>query len=60
MRLGKATDKPLISVGGILSSENALERLSAGADLIQIYTGWIYQGPFFACELDRAIRKPFV
>jgi dihydroorotate dehydrogenase len=36
---------PLIGVGGIDSAESAWERISAGASLIQIYTGWIYEGP---------------
>jgi dihydroorotate dehydrogenase len=36
---------PLIGVGGIDSPETAWERISAGASLIQLYTGWIYEGP---------------
>lgn len=36
---------PIIGVGGILSAEDALEKFSAGASLIQVYTGLIYQGP---------------
>jgi dihydroorotate dehydrogenase len=36
---------PIISVGGIMSAEHAEQRLSAGADLLQIYTGFIYNGP---------------
>jgi dihydroorotate dehydrogenase len=36
---------PLIGVGGIDSPQAAWERISAGASLIQLYTGWIYQGP---------------
>ncbi|MCX5950462.1 MAG: quinone-dependent dihydroorotate dehydrogenase [Cyanobacteria bacterium] len=36
---------PLIGVGGIDSPESAWERISAGASLVQIYTGWIYEGP---------------
>ena len=36
---------PLIGVGGIDSPEAAWERISAGASLIQLYTGWIYEGP---------------
>jgi dihydroorotate dehydrogenase len=36
---------PLIGVGGIDSAEAAWERISAGASLVQIYTGWIYEGP---------------
>ena len=36
---------PLIGVGGIDSPESAWERISAGASLVQLYTGWIYEGP---------------
>ena len=36
---------PLIGVGGIDSAESAWERISAGAFLVQVYTGWIYEGP---------------
>ncbi|HCW06735.1 MAG TPA: dihydroorotate dehydrogenase (quinone) [Cytophagales bacterium] len=38
---------PIIGVGGIMSPEDAVEKLKAGADLIQIYTGFIYEGPGF-------------
>ncbi|GIX43267.1 MAG: dihydroorotate dehydrogenase (quinone) [Leptospiraceae bacterium] len=37
---------PIIGVGGIFSGEDALEKIMAGASLIQIYTGYIYEGPF--------------
>jgi len=36
---------PIIGVGGIDSAESAKEKFSAGADLVQVYTGFIYQGP---------------
>jgi dihydroorotate dehydrogenase len=49
------TSLPVISVGGIMSAEDAVERLKAGADRIQIYTGWIYVGPFFARKISRLI-----
>jgi len=46
-RLRKITnnDLPLIGVGGICSARSAWERIAAGASLIQIYTGWIFEGP---------------
>jgi dihydroorotate dehydrogenase len=53
----QVTQKPVISVGGILSCEEAQLRLSMGADGIQIYTGWIYGGPFFPRALTRALRR---
>lgn len=37
----------LIGVGGIMSGEDARSRLAAGADLVQVYTGWVYGGPTF-------------
>ena len=45
--LAKALDNklPIIGVGGIASSEDANEKLVAGASLVQVYTGFIYQGP---------------
>ncbi|MEI1372909.1 quinone-dependent dihydroorotate dehydrogenase [Nostoc sp. UHCC 0926] len=36
---------PIIGVGGIFSGEDAWEKITAGASLIQVYTGWIYEGP---------------
>jgi dihydroorotate dehydrogenase len=37
---------PIIGVGGIFSPEDAWEKITAGASLIQVYTGWVYEGPF--------------
>lgn len=36
---------PIIGVGGIFSAEDAWEKLTAGASLLQVYTGWVYEGP---------------
>jgi dihydroorotate dehydrogenase len=36
---------PIIGVGGIFTAEDAWEKIIAGASLIQVYTGWIYEGP---------------
>jgi len=44
---------PIIGVGGIHSAEDALEKLEAGASLVQLYTGFIYEGP----ELIKKINK---
>lgn len=46
---------PIIGVGGIYDSASAAEKLDAGATLVQLYTGLIYRGPFFAAELARAL-----
>jgi dihydroorotate dehydrogenase len=45
---------PIIAVGGILSGEQALAKLDAGADLVQLYTGLIYRGPALIGEAVRA------
>lgn len=48
---------PIISVGGIMTPEDALERLEAGADLIQVYTGFVYEGPGFVRRINRLIAR---
>lgn len=47
----------LIGVGGILNPEDAAAKLAAGADLIQVYTGLIYQGPGLVARLLRALTE---
>lgn len=46
---------PIIGVGGIETAEHAQEKIDAGADLVQIYTGFIYRGPAMISEIARAI-----
>lgn len=46
---------PIIGVGGIHSAKDALEKIAAGADLIQIYTGFIYEGPSLIKSINKAI-----
>ena len=46
---------PIIGVGGIHSPEDALEKLDAGADLVQLYTGFIYEGPALIKKINKAI-----
>ncbi len=48
---------PIIGVGGIHSAEDAIEKLNAGADLIQLYTGFIYEGPALIKKINKAILK---
>ena len=48
---------PIVGVGGIMSVEDALEKLNAGASLIQVYTGFIYNGPSFIYKINREIIK---
>jgi dihydroorotate dehydrogenase len=46
---------PIIGVGGIHSAEDALEKIEAGADLVQIYTGFIYEGPSLIKKINKAL-----
>ena len=46
---------PIIGVGGIHSAQDALDKLEAGASLIQLYTGFIYEGPSLVKEINKAI-----
>ena len=46
---------PIIAVGGIMDSKSASAMMNAGASLIQIYTGLIYNGPFFPSELAKSL-----
>ncbi|WP_299531323.1 quinone-dependent dihydroorotate dehydrogenase [Ulvibacterium sp.] len=48
---------PIIGVGGIHSPDDALEKLDAGADLVQLYTGFIYEGPSLVRQINKAILK---
>ena len=48
---------PIIGVGGIMSAYDALEKFEAGASLIQIYTGLIYNGPCFVKHLKKFLNK---
>ena len=48
---------PIIGVGGIFSVEDALEKLEAGAALIQLYTGFIYEGPGLVRKINEALLK---
>jgi dihydroorotate dehydrogenase len=48
---------PIIGVGGVMSPDDALEKLEAGASLIQLYTGFIYSGPGLAKSICKAIVK---
>ncbi|MBI1813883.1 MAG: quinone-dependent dihydroorotate dehydrogenase [Deltaproteobacteria bacterium] len=47
----------IIGVGGIFSAEDAYEKLRAGASLLQVYTGFIYQGPSLPIDLCRGLER---
>ncbi len=48
---------PIIGVGGIHSADDALEKLAAGASLVQLYTGFIYEGPALVKVINKAILR---
>lgn len=48
---------PIIGVGGIHSAADALEKIAAGADLVQIYTGFVYEGPSLIKKINKALLK---
>ncbi|MGL5912854.1 MAG: hypothetical protein ACRCZB_01720 [Bacteroidales bacterium] len=47
----------MIGVGGIMTEQDALNMLQAGASLVQLYTGFIYQGAGFVGRICKAIKK---
>jgi dihydroorotate dehydrogenase len=56
LRAAMGPDFPIIGVGGILSGHDAVAKIQAGADVVQIYTGLIYKGPALVKEAAQAIR----
>ena len=52
-KLGK--NFPIIGVGGIMSAEDAIEKFESGADLIQLYTGFIYEGPGLIKKINKLL-----
>jgi dihydroorotate dehydrogenase len=53
LRVALGPDYPIIGVGGVLSGEDAVAKIKAGADVVQIYTGLIYKGPGLVGEAAR-------
>ena len=51
---------PIIGVGGIHSSEDAINKLNAGASLIQLYTGFVYEGPGLIKKINKAILEQII
>jgi dihydroorotate dehydrogenase len=49
----------IIGVGGIHSAQDAIEKIEAGADLVQIYTGFIYEGPQLVKSINQAVLKEY-
>jgi len=50
---------PVIGVGGIMNKDDALAMIRAGARLLQVYTGFIYEGPFLVRDINIALREYF-
>jgi len=48
---------PIIGVGGILSADDAMEKIRAGASLVQVYTGCIYEGPGLVKKINKALLR---
>jgi dihydroorotate dehydrogenase len=55
LRAALGTAFPIIGVGGVMSAADALAKRAAGADLVQIYTGFIYKGPDLVSQAARAL-----
>jgi dihydroorotate dehydrogenase len=47
---------PIIAVGGIMTADDAIEKLNAGASLVQLYTGFIYEGPDLIKEINKRLE----
>ena len=48
---------PIIGVGGIFSAQDAIDKLKAGATLVQVYTGFVYEGPGLIKDINKAIAS---
>jgi dihydroorotate dehydrogenase len=48
---------PIIGVGGVMSAADAQAKVAAGADVVQVYTGFIYKGPDLVTEIARGLAK---
>lgn len=59
LRASLGQNFPIIGVGGIMSAQDAVSKIRAGADVVQIYSGLIYQGPELVSETASLIKKTF-
>ena len=57
LRAALGKDFPIIGVGGIMSGADAVSKIRAGADVVQIYTGLIYQGPELVTQAANSIKN---
>ena len=56
LRAALGSGYPIIGVGGVMSGADAQAKVKAGADLVQVYTGFIYKGPELVTEVARALK----
>jgi dihydroorotate dehydrogenase len=56
LRAALGAGYPIIGVGGIMSAPDAVSKIQSGADVVQIYTGLIYEGPALVAQAARAIK----
>lgn len=57
LRLATRGVVPIIGVGGIFTPEDAYEKIRLGASLVQVYTGWVYQGPSLVPDINKGLLK---
>lgn len=57
IRKSAGSDFPIIAVGGIMSAQDAMEKFKLGADLVQIYSGFIYQGGHLVTQINQQYRE---
>jgi dihydroorotate dehydrogenase len=48
---------PIIGVGGIFNAEDAYDKIKAGASAVQVYTGWIYEGPGAVKRINKGLLR---
>jgi dihydroorotate dehydrogenase len=53
--VAERVDVPVVGVGGVASAEDAYRKIRAGASLVQLYTGLVYEGPSLAREINRGL-----
>lgn len=57
MRSALGQGFPIIGVGGIMNGQDAADKIKAGADVVQLYSGFIYRGPKLVTEVAQAVRQ---
>ena len=55
--IAERTEKPIVGVGGVTDADGAYEKIRAGASLVQLYTGLVYEGPSIARDINRGLLE---